>query len=54
MERALLQTMVDQVSGNRAESGFKKEASVTSDDQVKVVAMFPDLVTLKKNQGLTS
>lgn len=49
MEHILLQSMVDQVrSGKRAESGFKKEAWVVSLDQVKGVAKFPDLITMKK------
>lgn len=49
MERALLQSMVEQVrGGKRAESGFNKEAWVISVDQVKGVAKLPDLVTMKK------
>lgn len=51
MERALLQTLVDQVrSGKRAESGFKKEAWVASLEQVQLVAQHPDLMTLKKSK----
>lgn len=51
MERALLQTLVDQVrSGKRAESGFKKEAWAASLEQVQLVAQHPDLVTLKKSK----
>lgn len=49
MERALLQSMVEQVrGGKRAESGFKKEEWVISVDQVKGVAKLPDLVIMKK------
>ena len=49
MERKLVSTMVDQVrSGKRAENGFKKEAWVSSVDQVKLATKFPDLVTMKK------
>lgn len=49
MERALLQTMVDQVRcGKRAESGFKEEALVASVDRVKEISTVPDMVTLRK------
>lgn len=51
MERTLLQTLVDLVrSSKQAESGFKKEAWVACLEQVKLVAQYPDLVTLKKSK----
>ena len=51
IERALLQTLVDQVrGGKRAETGFKNEALVASLEQVEFVAQHPDLVTLKKSK----
>ena len=52
MERKLVLTMVNQVkSRKQAENRFKKEAWVSSVDQVKLATKFSNLVTMKKTKN---
>ncbi len=55
MERTLLQSMIDTVkNGNRAESGFKKEAWTQAMNDVKRAAHSSDVITPEKNKKQTA